>query len=164
MADAAVSSDTEKRRQQREARAAKGRIRPPIGFKFDNPKRDGGKTIVNLGQTDVVRGLVQIVKKGEGDNNLHLHTGMDSIWFVLRGRVKFYGENDEELGEFGPKEGLIMPRNNVYWFASTGDEDLELLQCVGYDRDVKNERVDMAPRKWEVNTTKQIDARVPLGE
>ena len=165
MADVAVSTDTdtEKRRKAREAKAAKARVRPPQAFKYNNPGRDGGKTIVSLGQTDVVRGLVQIVKKGEGDNNLHLHTGMDSIWFVLKGRVKFYGEDDVELGEYGPQEGLIMPRNNVYWFASTGDEDLELLQCVGYDRDVKNERVDVAERKWEVNTTEHIDGRVEMG-
>jgi mannose-6-phosphate isomerase-like protein (cupin superfamily) len=166
MADAAVSTDTdtEKRRKAREAKAAKARVRPPQAFKYDNPKRDAGKTMVNLGQTDVVRGLVQIVKKGEGDNNLHLHTGMDSLWFVLKGRVKFYGENDEVLGEYGPQEGLIMPRNNVYWFASVGDEDLELLQCVGYDRDVKNERVDMAARKWKVGETEHIDGRVPVND
>ena len=108
--------------------------------------------------------IEEIVKNGEGDNNLHLHTGMDSIWFVLKGRVKFYGEDDVALGEYGPQEGLIMPRNNVYWFAAVGNEDLELLQCVGYDRDVKNERVDMAARKWEVNTTEHIDGRVPVAE
>lgn len=164
MADVAVSDDIEKRRKQREAKAQKSGPRPPQAFKYDNPGRDGGKTIVGLGQTDVVRGLVQIVKKGEGDNNLHLHTGMDSLWFVLKGRVKFYGEDDVELGEYGPQEGLIMPRNNVYWFAAVGDEDLELLQCVGYDRDVKNERVDMAERKWEVNTTEHIDGRVPMDD
>lgn len=164
MADVSVSTDTDKRRNAREAKAKKARVRPPQPFKYDNPGRSGGKTIVNLGQTDVVRGLVQVVKKGEGDNNLHLHTGMDSLWFVLKGRVKFYGEDDVELGEYGAQEGLIMPRNNVYWFASVGDEDLELLQCVGYDRDVKNERVDMAPRKWEVNTTEHIDGRVPLDD
>ncbi len=164
MADVAVSADTDtdKRRKAREAKAKKARVRPPQAFKYDNPKGKGGKTIVNLGQTDVVRGLVQIVKKGEGDNNLHLHTGMDSLWFVLKGRVKFYGEDDVVLGEYGPQEGLIMPRNNVYWFAAVGDEDLELLQCVGYDRDVKNERVDMAERKREVNSTEHIDARVPI--
>lgn len=164
MADVAVSADTEKRRKARASKAGKSRVRPPQAFKYDNPSRDGGKTIVNLGQTDVVRGLVQVVKKGEGDNNLHIHTGMDSLWFVLKGRVRFYGEGDEVLGEYGAQEGLIMPRNNPYWFASVGDEDLELLQCVGYDRDVKNERVDVAERKWEVNNTEHIDGRVPLGE
>lgn len=162
MADVAASTDSEKRRKQREAKAKKAAPRAPQAFKYDNPDGDGGKTIVSLGQTDVVRGLVQIVKKGEGDNNLHIHTGMDSLWFVLKGRVKFYGENDEVLGEYGPQEGLIMPRNNAYWFASTGDEDLELLQCVGYDRDVKNERVDLQERKWEVDATEHIDGRVPV--
>lgn len=162
MADVVVSTDTDKRRKAREAKAKKARVRPPQAFKYEKPERDAGKTMVNIGQTDVVRGLVQVVKRGEGDNNLHLHTGMDSIWFVLKGRVKFYGEDDVVLGEYGPHEGLIMPRNNVYWFASVGDEDLELLQCVGYDRDVKNERVDMAPRKWKVGQTEHVDGRVPM--
>lgn len=55
-----------------------------------------------------------------------------------------------------------MPRNNQYWFAAVGDQNLELLQCVGFDREIKNERVDVAKRKWEVNTTQHIDGRVPL--
>ena len=162
MADTAEPSDTKRPRQARQAKAAKQRIRPPQPFRFDNPNRDAGKTIVNLGQTDVVRGAVQIVKAGEGDNNLHIHTGMDTVWFVLKGRVRFYGPDDVVLGEYGPNEGLIMPRNNPYWFAAIGDEDLELLQAAGFDRDVKNERVDLSKRKWEVNATEHIDGRAPF--
>jgi len=153
-----VTPEMEKRRKQRQARAAKAGPRPPAKFRYAKPEGEcPGKTIVTLGQTDVVRGLVQVVKEGEGDNNLHSHTGMDSFWFVLKGRVRFYGPGDEVIGEFGQHEGLTMPRNNEYWFASCGDEDLELLQVTGFDRDVKNERVDVEPQVWKVDKTLRID-------
>ena len=120
----------------------------------------GSDTMVNIAQSDVVRGLVQIVKPGGGDNNLHLHTGMDSVWFVLKGRVRFYGPEDVVIGEYGPHEGILMPRNNPYWFAAVGDVDLELLQVIGMHPDVKNERVDLEERKWQVNTTEHLDGRI----
>ncbi|MEE8334164.1 MAG: cupin domain-containing protein [Alphaproteobacteria bacterium] len=156
-----VTPEMEKRRKQRQARAKKAAPRAPSKFRYGMPEGErSGKTIVNLGQTDVIRGLVQVVKQGEGDNNLHIHTGMDSLWFVLKGRVRFYGPDDEVIGEFGQHEGLIMPRNNAYWFASTGDEDLELLQSVGFDRDVKNERIDVEPQVWKVKGTQHLDGKV----
>jgi len=152
------TADMEKRRKQRQARAGKARPRTPGKFQYVPPEgARPGKTIVSLGQTDLMRGLVQVVKKGEGDNNLHLHTGMDSFWFVLRGRVRFYGADDEVIGEFGQHQGLTMPRNNTYWFASVGDEDLELLQIASFDRDVKNQRIDVEPQVWKVDKTMRID-------
>lgn len=157
-AETAVPTDAEKRREQRRSKAKKQGVRPPQPFRYENPGRDAGKTIVNLAQSDVVRGLVQFVKPGKGDNNLHLHTGMDSVWYVLKGRVRFYGPEDVVIGEYGAQEGVLMPRNNPYWFAAVGDQELELLQVIGIDRDVKNERVDLAARKWDVGSTEKIEA------
>ena len=140
-----------------------GRLRPPAPFKHENPNIDKGKVFVTLGQTDLIRGVVQCVKSGEGDNNLHSHTGMDSFWMVLKGEVTFYGpEKDQVMGVYGPHEGLIMPRNNAYWFASTGEQDLELLQVTGLANDVKNERVNLEPERAGVGPGKTIhvDGRV----
>lgn len=161
MADqAVVHDDTEKRRSARANK--KARVRAPQMFKHFKPESKTAKVIVSLGQSDLIRGAVQIVKKGEGDNNLHIHTGMDGFWMVLKGRVKFYGPDDKVLGEFGPHEGIVMPRGNAYWFASTGDEDLEILQVVAFDRDVKNERIDLDPQKDDVGPGKAefFDGRV----
>ena len=157
----ALTPEMEKRRAQRRARNEKAGPRAPqkFGYSFPDGERPG-KTIVNRGQTDLMRGLVQVVKQGEGDNNLHIHTGMDSLWFVLKGKVRFYGPDDEVIGEFGPHEGLTTPRNNSYWFASIGDEDLEILQVASFDRDVKNERVDVNPQVWKVNKTLRVDGVV----
>ena len=140
--------------------AAAKRPRNPQKFAYVKPSsRIGGKSIVSLCQTDIIRGAVQVVSEG-GDNNLHSHTGMDGFWMVLQGRVRFYGPGDEVLGEFGRHEGIVMPRNAQYWFESCGDEELELLQVVAFDREVKNERVDVNTRKFDVDAVERFDGRI----
>ena len=160
MAD--VATGTEQAEERREARSGKKqRVRPPQTFRHSKPAgQDGGKAIVRLAQSDLIRGAVQVVKAGDGDNNMHIHTGMDGFWMVLKGRVKFYGADDAVIGEFGPNEGILMPRGNAYWFAAVGDEDLEILQVSAFDRDVKNERVDINPQKLQIDTVKHFDGRL----
>ncbi len=52
-----------------------------------------------------------------------------------------------------------MPRGAQYWFESIGDEDLELLQVVAFDRDVKNEHVDVEPRKFDVDRAQRFNGK-----
>ena len=140
--------------ETRPAEKAK-KARPPQTFKYEKPgDQETDKAIVSLCQTDIIRGAVQIVREG-GDNNLHSHTGMDGFWMVLKGRVRWYGPGDEVLGEFGVHEGIVMPRNAEYWFESCGEEELELLQVVAFDRSVKNARVDVNPPKFEIGADVQ---------
>ena len=153
-------SDVASTRVRKTARAKKAGSRDPQKFTYSKPEgQTVGKGIVSLCQTDIIRGAVQVVREG-GDNNLHSHTGMDGFWMVLKGRVRFYGPADQVLGEFGQHEGIVMPRNSQYWFESCGDEDLELLQVVAFDRDVKNERVDVNPQKFDVDAVERFDGRV----
>ena len=86
---------------------------------------------VNLGRTDIIKGVAQIWKKG-GETELHYHAGTDSLWIVLKGKARFYGPDNLLIGEFGPQEGVIMPRGARYWFENSQDEDLEILQVVSY--------------------------------
>lgn len=154
MADAATKPE------RKSARAKGAGPRAPQKFSYQKPDNlESGKSIVSLCQTDIIRGAVQVLKEG-GDNNLHSHTGMDGFWMVLKGAVKFYGPGDEVLGEFGKHEGIVMPRDSQYWFESCGDEELELLQVVAFDRDVKNERVDVNDRKFDVDAVERFDGRV----
>ena len=102
---------------------------------YSYSKPDGvtaGKGFIALSRTDIMKGVVQVVKKHGGENNLHYHTRMDTFWMVLKGRVRFYGPGDVVLGEFGPHEGMVTPRFSRYWFENIGDEDLELLQIAAY--------------------------------
>ncbi len=153
-------TDIATRSARRPAGARKTRPRAPQKFSYSKPEeQESAKAIVSLCQTDIIRGAVQIVREG-GDNNLHSHTGMDGFWMVLKGRVRFYGPEDEILGEFGQHEGIVMPRNAQYWFESCGDDELELLQVVAFDRDVRNERVDVNVRKLDIDSVDRFDGRV----
>ena len=122
--------------------------------KPDNLRR--GKGIVQLAQSDIIRGRVQIVREG-GENNLHSHRGMDGFWMVLAGRVKFYGPGDVLIGEFGKHEGVLVPRGAEYWFESSGDEDLEILQMAAFEKGVKVERVDAEPLKLDPDSVEIKD-------
>jgi mannose-6-phosphate isomerase-like protein (cupin superfamily) len=102
---------------------------------FSYAKPDGvtaGKGFIALSRTDIMKGVVQVVKKHGGENNLHYHSRMDSFWMVLKGRVRFYGPGNVVIGEFGPHEGMVTPRFCRYWFENIGDDDLELLQVAAY--------------------------------
>ena len=61
--------------------------------------------VERLVKGELVKGIIQVVKKDGGENNLHYHTNSDTTWFVLKGRVRFYGAGDALLGEFGPHPG-----------------------------------------------------------
>lgn len=128
---------------------------PPGSFKT-------GKAIINLGNAPHLRGTVQVVKKGAGDNNLHIHTGMDGFYMVLKGEVTFYGPDDEVIGIYGENQGLTMPHGNAYWFANTGDKDLEILQVVAWAPGIDDKRIDVNPPKGDVAPEKseKFDARI----
>ena len=109
------------------------RVRAHQTFRYEKPdEQSTDKAIVSLCQTDIIRGAVQVVREG-GDNNLHSHTGMDGFW---------------------------MPRGARYWFESIGDEALELLQVVAFDRSVKNRRVDVDARKFDIDAAERFNGRV----
>jgi mannose-6-phosphate isomerase-like protein (cupin superfamily) len=106
------------------------------------------KAVRNLGRTDLAFVAMQVIRKG-GENNLHSHPHVDGFWTVLKGRVKFYTTDDVVIADLGPMEGVVIPRNFPYWFESTGDEDLEILQFEASDVPLGSEpgRVDLAPQK-----------------
>lgn len=125
-------------------------------FSYKKPELKRGKGIVQLAGSDIIRGRVQIVSEG-GENNLHSHRGMDGFWFVLSGEVTFYGPGDVVIGKFGKHEGILVPRGAEYWFESSGEEDLEILQMAAFEKDVKVERVDAEPLKLDPNSVEVKD-------
>jgi quercetin dioxygenase-like cupin family protein len=123
-------------------------------FKYEKPDdMPGGKAIVQLAGSDVIRGRVQVVREG-GENNLHSHRGMDGFWMVLSGRVRFYGPEDVLIGDFGKYEGILIPRGEQYWFESASDEELEILQMAGFEMGIKVERVDAEAQKLKVGSVR----------
>jgi mannose-6-phosphate isomerase-like protein (cupin superfamily) len=138
-----------------------------VTFKYTRPSDlTASKTFVLLAKSETMMGAVQVITEG-GENNLHFHPRMDGLWFVLAGRARFYKSGDEVLGEFGRGEGVLVPHDFPYWFESTGDEPLEILQVEAIDRrisvedlgsDVVSERVDLTPRKESFASVVLIDS------
>ena len=123
-------------------------------YRYQKPEGIGSeKARIELGRGGNVRGVIQVVKEG-GENNLHYHTDADSLWMVLKGRVKFYGVDDELLGEYGPQEGIITPAYTRYWFESSGEDELELLQVGAFSGpDVRSSgRTDCEDQRYHIHS------------
>jgi mannose-6-phosphate isomerase-like protein (cupin superfamily) len=97
-------------------------------FSYAKPQeRKSGRAFVALAKTDCMSARVVVLKKGGGENILHYHDNGDSCWYVLKGRVRFYGPDDVLIGEFGANEGTCTPRFRRYWFENVGEDELEML-------------------------------------
>jgi mannose-6-phosphate isomerase-like protein (cupin superfamily) len=131
--------------------------KPHQVFRYTRPELPEGeftgKVITRLARTDRMMANMQTLKAG-GENNLHSHRHLDGFWFVLSGRVRFYGEGDVVLAELGPREGILVPRNFKYWFESVGEEALELLQVESFDMAIpdyaavrEQERINHTPKQ-----------------
>jgi mannose-6-phosphate isomerase-like protein (cupin superfamily) len=97
-----------------------------------------------------------------GENNLHYHPHVDLIYMVLKGKVRFYGWGEKLFGEYGPNEGISLPRNARYWFESASEEELHLLQIAGYPDGTNHKvtRVDVeAPKQADGGRSIWYDAR-----
>ena len=107
------------------------------------------KGIVPLAKSDIMVSAVHVVRSG-GETSFHVHTGMDGLWFVLKGRARFYtgeanSKGDKLISELGPFEGVFLPRGVPYWFEQTGDEELEILQVEAFAKGEKNRTVILGP-------------------
>lgn len=134
--------------------------KPVQTFSYHKPDSEStnSKEIVLLCKGKRMRGAVHIVRKG-GEEHLHSHKTVDGFWMVLSGRVRFHGDGDIVFGEFGPTEGLLMPRNTRYWFESVGTEELELLQVLGFDECKGFQRDNHAPPNFDRRAIKWLDGR-----
>jgi mannose-6-phosphate isomerase-like protein (cupin superfamily) len=100
-------------------------------------------------------GLVQVIKKG-GETTMHSHAAMDGMYMVISGRARFYGEGDRIIGEFGPMEGVYIPRDVKYWFESIQeDPPLQLLQIEGFVPGKKNTYTSYGKQSSEEDLARQ---------
>jgi len=114
-------------------------------FTYEKPvTQEKPKVTLPLARSDVLGVGIQVAKEG-GDTNLHAHSATESMWFVLKGRVRFYDGLDSLFGEFGPFEGLGIPRAAPYWFESASDEDLEILHITAKNILAKDARLNFQP-------------------
>lgn len=128
----------------------------PQVFRYRRPDLKGRpRAITRLFMSDLMCGLVQVISKG-GETTLHSHAGMDGLWMVLSGRARFYGDGNQPIGEFGPLEGVYIPRDVKYWFESASEEEpLQILQVEGFARDRTNKYTSYGDQPSEENLEKQ---------
>lgn len=121
-------------------------------FCYERPEPNKPKKIVWLGKTDHLFATIQVITRG-GESNLHSHTHLDGLWYVLKGRARFYSDQTTLAANIGPGEGVLIPRGVKYWFESAGDEPLEILQVEGSDKAIRthdelmSDRNDFTPVK-----------------
>ncbi len=106
----------------------------------DIPKGQRGN--FRLCDGEILRGTVQVLPKGFA-NSPHYHPAAEGFWMVLSGQARFYGHDSKFLGEFGPMEGVLIPRNGRYWFEQVGNQETHLLQVRGNANDGSKSRVDV---------------------
>lgn len=128
-------------------------------FSYTGPREVGPdrKEVVRLAKNTRVSGAIQVVKKTTPDN-LHSHQTQDGFWFVLKGKARFHGE-DGPVGEFGPHEGMLTPRDFKYWYESIGDCDLEMLQVLAIDGILGRHRESFRPDNFDRSLTERSDHR-----
>jgi quercetin dioxygenase-like cupin family protein len=89
---------------------------------------NSGKATTTLAQSDILTGTVMVAESG-GETIVHSHSGMDQIFVVLAGQAAFYTTEQELVKVLGPMEGVLVPRNIVYWYEKTGEENLVLFRA-----------------------------------
>ena len=88
---------------------------------YAKPALTGLRGISALASTDVLSAIVQTLAPG-ARQGLHAHGSYDGFYFVLAGRARFYGRNNELFAEIGPHEAVLVPRNTPYAFEAAGQE------------------------------------------
>lgn len=143
-----------------------GPLRRPVqAFRYRKPANDGSsnKEIALLCKESMIRGAIHVVRKG-AEEHLHSHKFIDGFWMVLKGRARFHGDNGVVIGEFDPLEGVLIPRNTRYWFESVGEQELEMLQVLAYDKGKQFDRHNHANPNFDQNSIKWVDCRVERSE
>jgi mannose-6-phosphate isomerase-like protein (cupin superfamily) len=105
-------------------------------FRYAAPTLAGKKAIVWLTRTDRLFATIQVIAKDGGETNLHSHEYLDGVWYVLAGRARFYSSETDLVADIGPQEGVLIPRGEKYWFESSGDAPLQILQVLCADKPI----------------------------
>jgi mannose-6-phosphate isomerase-like protein (cupin superfamily) len=116
-----------------------------VPFRYVKPAFDGPKKLIKIARTDHLIGIIQVLKKG-GETNLHSHHHVDGFWMVISGSIRFYGDGGVSLGDFGPLQGIVVPRDAQYSFENVSGEDAELLQLEAFDRAIPDDATLIADK------------------
>jgi 3-keto-5-aminohexanoate cleavage enzyme len=92
-----------------------------IKVSYVKPTLRRPRGVVRLGSTDIMSALVQVMAEG-ARQGLHALNAYDGIYFVLSGRVQFFGDGGGLFAAIGENEAVIVPRGVTYGFEAVGGE------------------------------------------
>jgi mannose-6-phosphate isomerase-like protein (cupin superfamily) len=95
-------------------------------FSLKTPLLSSGRSNLEVAATDLMKIRVKVYAEG-GENGLHAHHDEDHAFVVLQGQATFRDENDTPT-VVGKYEGIMLPKGALYYFQSTGDENLVLIR------------------------------------
>jgi mannose-6-phosphate isomerase-like protein (cupin superfamily) len=95
----------------------------------DAPLLSEGQTMTLLAEASDLKIHLKVHAPGwNGELVQHRHPAEDHMFFVLAGEATFKDEHGE-LTHVGPMEGIMLPKEVVYSFENTGNENLVILRA-----------------------------------
>jgi len=95
-------------------------------FSLKTPLLSSGRSNLHVAGTDLLKVRVKVYAEG-GENGLHAHYDEDHAFIVLQGQATFRDENDTPT-VVNRYEGIMLPKGALYYFQSTGEENLVLIR------------------------------------
>lgn len=90
------------------------------------PLLSAGNTMDLLAKAPGLWAHLKIYAEG-GENGLHAHSAEDHLFFILDGEATFLDASGRET-VIGRGEGMVVPRQTLYCFRSTGATNLVMLR------------------------------------
>jgi mannose-6-phosphate isomerase-like protein (cupin superfamily) len=114
-------------------------------FKLKTPLITGGRSHTPLAKTEHMNIGLNYYAPGR-KNKLHTHPGEDHVFLVVDGQATFY-DKEHQATVLNKGEGILLPENHYYYFASTGDRPLALFRVSAKKGNPKVVRVDAEGNK-----------------
>jgi mannose-6-phosphate isomerase-like protein (cupin superfamily) len=114
-------------------------------FKLKTPLITGGRSHTPLAKTGHMTIGLNYYAPGR-KNKLHTHPGEDHVFLVVDGQATFYNKEHEPT-VLNKGEGILLPENHYYYFASTGDRPLALFRVSAKKSSPRVVRVDAEGNK-----------------
>jgi mannose-6-phosphate isomerase-like protein (cupin superfamily) len=104
-----------------------------VRFRYEKPAlQDAPKVDVPLAKSAVLVMDVKVIRAGSTFSG-EADPAAETLWFVMKGRARFYDGDDSTAGEFGRLEGVVVPRGVPCKFEPAGGGELAILRITAID-------------------------------
>lgn len=105
-----------------------------LPIRYESPElSENIKVTYSHRSEDMLTMSIEKVRDGGGDDRPHAHFGIEGIWYLLTGRVRFHGATGEDAFEMTAGDGVYVPSGCAYGFGAIGHEPSEFLHIKALD-------------------------------